>query len=450
MSIVMSQKVQPIKRKRGVLISPRGWQRLQIAEQQAGDAAGHTGRTHTLQELSELTGLSANTLARVRGRRIPVDQQTLDTYFRAFNLTLHSDDFTDSDSLSLQGRQPVPPTGQLPLDSRYYIERPPVESLCLDGILQLGGLVRIKSPRQSGKTSLVARTLLQVREQQGYETVILNLRLADSDTLRNLQRFLQWFCAVVGNSLGLENQIEKYWDSLFGASYNCTHYFESYLLQHLEGPLVLAIDDVDTVFDYPELATDFFGMLRAWYEKARYGDSSSELWQRLRLVMVHSTEVYVPLSVAQSPFNAGLLIELPGLTSAQVLTLARQYGVEDIANVTPALMKLVGDRPHLLHLGLYHLGISGMAIDDLINNALTGASIYSSHLRNQLWDLQKHPELLTALKQMVDAKAAIELPPLIAYKLQSRGLAILEQGKIKPSCDLYRTYFRQSLTQLTP
>jgi hypothetical protein len=450
MSIVMSQKVQPIKRKRGVLISPRGWQRLQIAEQQASDAAGHTGRTHTLQELSEMTGLSANTLARVRGRRIPVDQQTLDTYFRAFNLTLHSDDFTDSDSLSLQGRQPVPPTGQLPLDSRYYIERPPVESLCLDGILQLGGLVRIKSPRQSGKTSLVARTLLQVREQQGYETVILNLRLADSDTLRNLQRFLQWFCAVVGNSLGLENQIEKYWDSLFGASYNCTHYFESYLLQHLEGPLVLAIDDVDTVFDYPELATDFFGMLRAWYEKARYGDSSSELWQRLRLVMVHSTEVYVPLSVAQSPFNAGLLIELPGLTSAQVLTLARQYGVEDIANVTPALMKLVGDRPHLLHLGLYHLGISGMAIDDLINNALTGASIYSSHLRNQLWDLQKHPELLTALKQMVDAKAAIELPPLIAYKLQSRGLAILEQGKIKPSCDLYRTYFRQSLTQLTP
>jgi hypothetical protein len=448
--IVMSQKAQPIKRKRGVLISPRGWQRLQVAEQQSGDAAGNTGKAYTLQELSDLTGLSANTLARVRGRRIPVDQQTLDTYFRAFKLSLNNEDFTDADAISLQGRQPVPPSGQLPLDSRYYMERPPVESLCLDGILQPGGLVRIKSPRQSGKTSLVARTLMQVREQQGYETVILNLRLADSDTLRSLQRFLQWFCAVVGNSLGLENQIEQYWDSLFGASYNCTHYFESYLLKQLDEPLVLAIDEVDAVFDYPELATDFFGMLRAWYEKARYGDSSSELWQRLRLVMVHSTEVYVPLSVAQSPFNAGLLVELPGLTPDQTMSLARQYGVEDLATVAQSLIKLVGDRPHLLHLGLYHLGVSGMDIDDLINNALTGASIYSSHLRNQLWDLQKYPELLPALKQVVDAKGPIELPPLLAYKLQSRGLVIVEQGKVKPSCDLYRTYFRQGLAQLAP
>ena len=60
-------------------------------------------------------------------------------------------------------------------------------------------------------------------------------------------------------------------------------------------------------------------------------------------------------------------------------------------------MQLVGGRPHLLHLGMYHLNASDKEIADLTTNALTGASIYSSHLRNQLWELQKYPELLAAL-----------------------------------------------------
>jgi hypothetical protein len=444
----MIQKLQPMKRKRGVLLSPRGWQRLQAAEQQSADPSSSGNKPYTLQELSELTGLSANTLARVRGRKIPVDQQTLESYFRTFKLSLTLDDYTDADAIATLGRQQVPPSGQLPLDSRFYVERPPMESLCLDGITQPGGLVRIKAPRQSGKTSMIARTLLQVREQHNYASVILSLRLADSSTFRSLQRFLQWFCAVISQNLGLPNAIEEYWDNLFGASYNCTHYFESYLLKHLDTPLVLALDEVDTVFDYPEIAADFFGMLRAWYEKSRYGDSSSELWQKLRLVMVHSTEVYVPLSVAQSPFNAGLLVELPGFNRDQATELAKHYGIEEAGATATALMKLVGDRPHLVHLGLYHMSTSGMTMDDLINNALTGSSIYSSHLRNQLWELQKYPELMMALKQVVMSKAAIELPPLLAYKLQSKGLVRVEQNEIRPSCDLYRSYFKQSLANL--
>ncbi|MFM2429055.1 MAG: hypothetical protein RLZZ511_268 [Cyanobacteriota bacterium] len=443
----MQPKTQSMKRKRGVLLSGRGWQRLQAAEQRASEA-GSGSKSYTLQELSDLTGLSANTLARVRGRKIPVDQHTLDTYFQAFELNLSVDDYTDVEGLINLRRSQVPPSGQLPLDSKYYVQRPPIELQCLEGIGQPGGLVRVKSPRMSGKTSLVARTLMRVREQHHYSTVILNLRLADSATFSDLNRFLQWFCAVISRSLGLANQVEQHWDELFGASYNCTHFFEAYLLKNLSAPLVLALDEVDVIFDYPELATDFFGMLRAWYEKARYGDATSGLWQKLRLVMVHSTEVHVPLSISQSPFNAGLLVEPPNFNSDQAIELAKTYGIEDPASCGKQLMQLVGGRPNLLHLGIYHLATSEQTLRELIKQGASGSGIFMPHLRAQLWDLQKHPELVTALQNIVKSDKPIELSPLLAYKLQSRGLIILDGHRVSVSCDLYRDFFRQVLGKL--
>ena len=49
------------------------------------------------------------------------------------------------------------PRGQVPLNSPFYIERPPTELICFEEILQPGALIRIKAPRQMGKTSLMAR-----------------------------------------------------------------------------------------------------------------------------------------------------------------------------------------------------------------------------------------------------------------------------------------------------
>ena len=46
------------------------------------------------------------------------------------------------------------PEGQVPLNSPFYVERPPVEQDCYDGINHHGALIRIKAPRQMGKTSL--------------------------------------------------------------------------------------------------------------------------------------------------------------------------------------------------------------------------------------------------------------------------------------------------------
>ncbi len=75
------------KRKRGVLLSPIGWQRLHKAQEQS-EREANGGQPYTLEDLNQLTGLSINTLTKVRRRQTPVDQQTLEDYFSAFNLTL--------------------------------------------------------------------------------------------------------------------------------------------------------------------------------------------------------------------------------------------------------------------------------------------------------------------------------------------------------------------------
>ena len=96
--------------------------------------------------------------------------------------------------------EPELPEGQVDLASAFYLERPPIESRCYEAIVKPGSLIRIKAPRQMGKTSLMARILHQA-SQQGCLTVPLSFQLADAKVFADLDKFLQWFCASVGRRL---------------------------------------------------------------------------------------------------------------------------------------------------------------------------------------------------------------------------------------------------------
>jgi transcriptional regulator with XRE-family HTH domain len=439
----MTDSSQMQRRRRGVILSPQGWQRLQMAEQQAADL-NNAGKAYTLEQLGERTGLSPNTITKVRRRRLAVDRQTLEFYFNALDLTLHLDDYISMDTdVGVVRQLQKPSRGQVPLDSSFYVERPPVESLAYEEVLQPGALIRIKAPRQFGKTSLMAR-IVATAQEKGMRGTVLNLQLADAAVFQDHNRFLRWFCAVVTRDLQLPNRMDNHWDEVFGSSYNCTDYFENYLLPSLDSPLTLALDELDAIFAYPNIAADFFGMLRAWYEKSRYGNSGSGIWQRLRLVVVHSTEVYLPLELSQSPFNVGLLLELPSFTLEQIQDLAQRYGIE-AKEMVPQLMELLGGIPYLTQLALHHLSRREVTLDQLMQTAFAADGIFAPHLRQQLSNLQPHPELLSILKQVILAKEPIELNPLQAFRLQSLSLIRLANLQAVPSCRLYRDYLAQVL-----
>lgn len=437
------------KRKRGVILSSQGWQRLKAAEYLSA-ARDNAGSTYTLEQLSDRTGLSTKTLTKVRHRQKPVDQPTLAAYFQTFGLTLQTDDCItqepdfDASMAILAGLLQTPLKGQLALDSPFYIYRTPSEQLLLKEIFQPGALIRIRAPRQFGKTSLIARGLAQAQEN-GFRTVVISLQLADSSVFESLNQFLQWLCVMVARTLSLPNYLENYWNPMFGSSYSCNDYFESYLLPAHDSPLLLVLDEVNVVFNYPKIATDFFGMLRAWYERSRHSTNGSEQWQKLRLVIVYSTDVFLPLNVHQSPFNVGLLITLSPFTQDQVQELAIRYGLTNPEIYARELVKLLGGNPYLTQLAFFHLSQQKVTLDQLLKNATTPESIFESHLRQQLAYLEEYPELKEVMQQIVLTANGVELHPYKSFKLQGVGLISFQNRLAIPSCELYQIYFSHIL-----
>ncbi len=325
-------------------------------------------------------------------------------------------------------------------EASNYVERPPIESRCYETILQPGSLLRIKAPKRMGKTWLIHRILHQAAKEN-YQTVRLSLLLADEAILKSLDEFLRWFCVVVSRQLKLQPQLADYWEEGLGSNYNCTMYFEEYLLTQINRSLVLALDDVDRIFPYDHIAGDFFGLLRAWHEEAK----SRKIWKKLRLIVAHSTEVYIPLNINRSPFNVGVPIELPEFTSQQVQDLAKRQGLDWDSSQIMQLMALVGGHPYLIQRAIYSLTRQDIIFEQLLKTAYTESGIYSDHLRGHLWNLRQYPELTTVMKQVVEARMPVQLEPMLAFKLQSLGLVQLQGNDVKPRCNLYARYFRDRL-----
>ena len=339
---------------------------------------------------------------------------------------------------------PELPQGQVRLDSGFYVDRNPDEAQCYREILQPGTLIRIKAPRQMGKTSLMSRILSQAREQ-GYRTVPLSFQHADVSVFSSLNQLLQWFCAKVARKLRLPQQVDQYWTDTYGSKDNCTMYFEDCLLSEVETPLVLGLDEVDRIFQYPKIADDFFGLLRAWYEEAGYGDGDSGLWEKLRLVVVHSTEVYIPLDVNQSPFNVGLPIELSEFNPEQVHWLTERHKLNWEMAEVEQLRSIVGGHPYLVRLALYYLAQQQITLTQLAETAPTEAGIYGDHLRRHLWNLKQHGELASAFSRVVHSDSPVEVDSVLAFKLHSLGLVNLQGNEVSPRFELYRQYFSERL-----
>lgn len=337
------------------------------------------------------------------------------------------------------------PDTPVPLDSGLYINRPPSESQAYEEIVKPGALIRVKAPKQMGKSSLVMRILAQA-QTKGYRTVRLNLLQAEDSVISNLERLLRWFCANITLQLGIESLLDEYWDEDLGFKVSCTTYLQGYILGQLDSPLVIALDEVNRLFSYPEVAQEFLPLLRFWHEEA----NNVRVWQKFRLIVTHSTEIYIPLSLNQSPFNVGLSIRLNRFNWEQAQELAERYGLDKSEpplelEQLKSLQEVVGGHPYLLNLALCHLVTKDNDIEKIIKEASTETGIYRDHLRGHLAFLGKYPELADAYKQVVFSAEPVKLNSIVGYKLESVGLVELQGNDAVPLNSLYRSYFSDRL-----
>ena len=329
------------------------------------------------------------------------------------------------------------PEGSVALSSPFYIARSPIEAICYETIARQGSLIRIKGAKWMGKTSLVNR-ILEQGTFQNQKTIYLNFDSIEHSILQDLDKLLRWLCAMVSRQLKLESKVNHYWDTdILGSNDNCTFYFEEYILAEIDSDIILALDNVDRLFAYREVVEDFFGLLRSWHEKGK----TYHCWSRLKLVLAHSTEVYVPLDINQSPFNAGVPILLEEFDRQQVKTLANLYQLDWHESDLDMLMAEVGGHPYLVRLAMYHIKTQNFTLKEFLAEASSETGIYSHLLRRLSNILERSPELSSTFAQVVQSNRAIALNPLQLYKLHSLGLVKHRRNLVSPRCKLYRDYF---------
>ncbi|MBD2248116.1 AAA-like domain-containing protein [Nostoc sp. FACHB-888] len=406
----------------------------QIA-QEKGYSAGYFTNVVAPQLCQRLTELVGSRVTKKNCRVLL--ESYLDATCTALKTTMlkqHSvDSFPDTD----QKPSPSYPSGPVPLGSSFYIENSTLSTRVYEEISKPGALVRIKAPKEMGKTSMLLR-ILNYAESQGYRTVSLNLEQIDSSILNELNLFLRWLCANVSRQLQIEPRLDDYWDEDIGSKVSCSLYFRKHLLEQINSPVVLVLDEVNQIFEHPQVAKDFLPMLRSWYEEAK----RLLIWQKLRLIVIHSTEIYVPLELNQSPFNVGLPIQLGDFCLEQVQQLAQSYGLDwSNGEESQQLMTMVGGHPALIHMAIYYLSFEEMNLAELLKTAPTSSGIYSHHLQRHWVTLQQQLELLIAVNAVMSSTEPVQLEPIVAYKLSSMGLIKLDGNKATPFCQLYRQYF---------
>ena len=161
--------------------------------------------------------------------------------------------------------------------------------------------------------------------------------------------------------------------------------------------------------------------------------------------MAHSTEVYISLDLNQSPFNAGVPIELLDFDLKQIQDLATLHQLDWTETKIAKLMNMLGGHPYLVRLAMYHVSCAQVDLETFLENASKEAGIYSNYLRRHLELLQQKQSLAESFKQVVLTDEPIELNPMQIYKLYSMGLVQLQDNQVIPRCNLYREYFSRVL-----
>ncbi|ACK71479.1 toll-interleukin receptor [Gloeothece citriformis PCC 7424] len=347
---------------------------------------------------------------------------------------------TSSTNRPVYSTQPQLSTEREGLNTPFYLERMPYQQQCYQKIVKPGALIRICAPRQMGKTSLLNR-ILSYAVKQNYHTVLLDFQHTDKQILTNLDQLVHWFCLAIAKQLNLPPNLEEYWNEDFGIKASSSIYLEDYILRTIKEPIVIAIEEISAIFEEIGVTQDFLSLLRCWHEKAKV----NPLWAKLRLVLVQSTDAYIPLNINQSPLNVGLGIHLPSFSLEEVETLVRHDQLSLSPQEMNQLMKLLGGHPYLIQLSLYYLSQKKLTVSELLETPLTDSGIYNDHLYCLYWKLQQAPHLMPPFQQVLLSPSPVPLEHHLGCQLKSLGLVTVNNGQYSVSCELYQRYFSDRL-----
>jgi hypothetical protein len=330
------------------------------------------------------------------------------------------------------------PGGVVKLRDRLYIERGADTHLKRE-IVKRGTTTTIRAPRQTGKTSLLMRGIHHARKK-GAKIVSIDVQGFGSQQLASADTFLRELAESICHELCLdEGNVEKAWRGSGGTQRKLTYFLEDYILPEFEEPIILAIDEADSLLR-TSFYRDFFALVRSWHNRR----ASHEQWENFNIIMAISTEPFLLIDdEKQSPFNVGLKLELEDFNEAQVRELDWRHGAPVSEDDFPQLIALLNGHPYLTRKALYTLVTERLAWADLAHVAPTDQGPFGDHLRRHHWLLRDAEDLKDALKQIIRHNRCTDERAL--FRLLRAGLVRGSGDIYTCRCDLYRQYFEDKL-----
>lgn len=327
-----------------------------------------------------------------------------------------------------------------PVFTMFDIERDE-DPKCLNTILKPGSFLRIKGPQYMGKTRLLNRVLAKVMEarQNNCQIVILNWQNEfDSTGFNTYEQFIKNFCGMISKYLELPDNLDQYWNRRGTLNNKTTNYFSDYLLPQIDSKLILVLEEMDLIFEYLPIAKDFCNLLRGFNQVS----SRDKVWEKLSLVLVHSTDSYASLDIDESPLaNIGETVTVSEFTPRQVDNLIGKYELPITSEQVEQLVALVGGHPFLVNHALKKIANESIKLEEILAKATSQEGIYHAHLL-RLWNILKSQlSLRIPFTKVVNESTPVLLNPDILFKLERLGLVKVNGNCASPRCQLYRQYF---------
>jgi WD40 repeat protein len=218
-------------------------------------------------------------------------------------------------------------------DEALYIERP-ADTELPEALLK-GEYCYVLAPRQIGKTSLAARTQKKLGAA-GSRCISVDFNEIGSHATPE-----EWFYSLVykvAEPLNLEEQLAEFWDTHSKESLpsRWTGFCREVLLQQVKDPVVIFLDEIDSILSVTGVADDFFASIRALHEKRA---EDPEL-TRLSFCLLG---VAAPRDLIQdesrTPFNIGRSIRLEDFTPEE--TQRMLPGLSGLGHEPKALLEAI-------------------------------------------------------------------------------------------------------------
>ena len=232
--------------------------------------------------------------------------------------------------------------GTLEAEAPSYVKRQADEDFYQG--LKSGEFCYVLNARQMGKSSLQVRTRQRL-EADGIRCAVIDITEIGTAEITPEQ----WYAGMINglvDSFSLYDRfdLDDWWASLplLSPVQRFGKFLESVLLPEIPEPIVIFVDEIDSVRSLPFNADDFFAIIRNGYNKR----ATDLQYRRLTFALIGAaTPIDLIRDPLRTPFNVGRSIELAGFQLADTEPL--QLGLGEARDAMGEILVWTGGQPFL-------------------------------------------------------------------------------------------------------